>query len=68
MRWCQEKLGKEFLTSDGKCGGKDLGETRAPQAFGCTSRAQFLKVIGVKDMGGDEHPAFKRARIAESSK
>merc|ERR1719356_1916506 len=47
LRWCQKVLGKEFLLPDGRVGGKDIGETRAPQTFGIETRRdliQFLKL------------------------
>merc|ERR1712050_346990 len=47
--WCQEKLGKEFVTSDGKMAGKDVAATRAPQAFGVTSKQQLLDFLGIKE-------------------
>ncbi|MGK3734020.1 MAG: hypothetical protein ACI8RD_006179 [Bacillariaceae sp.] len=41
--WCQEKMGKEYLTH-GTLTGKDLSTTRAPQTFGFTDLDTFLKV------------------------
>jgi len=42
MTWGQGCLGKEFL-KDGKMCGKDVGQTRAPQAAGITTTDAFLK-------------------------
>lgn len=42
VKWCQDKLGKEFLTPDNKMAGKDLKETRAPQAYGITTKKALL--------------------------
>jgi hypothetical protein len=41
--WCQEKMGKEYLTH-GTLTGKDLSTTRAPQTYGFTDLDTFLKV------------------------
>jgi len=47
MLWAQEKIGKEFMV-DGKMKGKDLSETRAPQAYGFVTKEQLLTAIGVQ--------------------
>jgi len=47
MLWCQEKLGKEFITPDGKMAGRDIGGTRAPQAYGVKTKEDLLKVLGI---------------------
>mmetsp|Transcript_16039 Transcript_16039/g.37522 ORF Transcript_16039/g.37522 Transcript_16039/m.37522 type:complete len:408 (+) Transcript_16039:70-1293(+) len=51
LRWAQDKLGREFLTKDGKMEGKDVGLTRAPQAYGVRKKQDLLKFIGVKKAG-----------------
>eukprot|EP00932_Pfiesteria_piscicida_P020390 SRR837773.7194.p1 GENE.SRR837773.7194~~SRR837773.7194.p1 ORF type:complete len:434 (+),score=90.13 SRR837773.7194:157-1302(+) len=51
MLWCQDKLGKEFITPDGKMAGKDIGYTRAPQAYGIKTRKELLDFLGVKSSG-----------------
>jgi len=43
IRWGQGKLGKEWLVGDKLCG-RDLCETRAPQAFGCRSFDDLLQM------------------------
>lgn len=47
MLWCQDKLGKEFIMPDGKMTGKDIGYTRAPQAFGVKTREELLDFLKV---------------------
>jgi hypothetical protein len=41
--WCQDRMGKEFLTKDGRVAGKDLGMTRCPQHYGFTDLDTFMK-------------------------
>jgi len=48
MYWCQDKLGKEFLTKGGRMAGKDIGMTRAPQALGITTSRQLLEFLQIK--------------------
>lgn len=45
LKWSQGKLGKEFMTDANKMAGKDIGETRAPQAFNVTTRAQLKQFL-----------------------
>jgi hypothetical protein len=45
LKWAQGKLGKEFMTDANKMAGKDIGDTRAPQAFGIKTRAQLNKFL-----------------------
>eukprot|EP00927_Polykrikos_kofoidii_P066254 TRINITY_DN61885_c0_g1_i1.p1 TRINITY_DN61885_c0_g1~~TRINITY_DN61885_c0_g1_i1.p1 ORF type:complete len:443 (+),score=52.38 TRINITY_DN61885_c0_g1_i1:71-1330(+) len=47
LLWCQEKTGKEYLSSTGDLG-KDWKETRAPQAYGINNLAGLAKSIGLK--------------------
>jgi hypothetical protein len=42
FHWAQEKIGKEYLTADGKMAGKDIGETRAPQRYGIHTKEQLM--------------------------
>jgi len=46
IMWAQSCLGKEFMV-DGKMSGKDIGQTRAPQATGVKTMADFIKVAGL---------------------
>eukprot|EP00931_Biecheleriopsis_adriatica_P007886 TRINITY_DN109130_c0_g1_i1.p1 TRINITY_DN109130_c0_g1~~TRINITY_DN109130_c0_g1_i1.p1 ORF type:complete len:414 (+),score=91.05 TRINITY_DN109130_c0_g1_i1:46-1287(+) len=53
LYWCQEKLKKEFLTQAsltkaGSMAGANISETRAPQAFGVTSRSQLCTFLRIK--------------------
>mmetsp|Transcript_52471 Transcript_52471/g.94045 ORF Transcript_52471/g.94045 Transcript_52471/m.94045 type:complete len:409 (+) Transcript_52471:47-1273(+) len=48
MYWCQEKLSKEFLTKGGKMAGANVTETRAPQAYGVTSKSQLCSFLKIK--------------------
>merc|ERR1719334_1000028 len=48
MYWCQDKLGKEFLTKGGKMAGANVSETRAPQAYGVTSKSQLCAFLKIK--------------------
>ncbi|CAK0831281.1 unnamed protein product, partial [Prorocentrum cordatum] len=45
LKWAQGKLGKEFLTDANKMAGKDIAETRAPQAYGVKTRADLKKFL-----------------------
>ncbi|CAJ1375060.1 unnamed protein product [Effrenium voratum] len=47
LLWSQAKLGKEFL-KDGKMQGKDIKDTRAPQAFGVASKDSLCKFLRIK--------------------
>ncbi|XP_064632793.1 tauropine dehydrogenase-like [Lineus longissimus] len=50
--WAQKTLGKEFLV-DGKLTGKDVKETRAPQAYGLVTLEAILKEdVDITDPGG----------------
>lgn len=51
MLWCQEKLGKEFITKSGEMTGKDVSKTRAPQAYGVTTTKELLAFLGIKSGG-----------------
>lgn len=42
LRWCQEKLGKDYLTRDGRMAGKDIRYTRAPQAYDVLTKKDLL--------------------------
>ncbi|WAR23104.1 OCDH-like protein [Mya arenaria] len=42
--WAQEKLGKEYVVGS-RLKGKDVGETRAPQAFGFTTINDLCSVL-----------------------
>ncbi|ESO92955.1 hypothetical protein LOTGIDRAFT_202584 [Lottia gigantea] len=44
LAWCQEKIGKEYI-SGSKLDGKDLKETRAPQAYGMKSLDDLITII-----------------------
>mmetsp|Transcript_79855 Transcript_79855/g.225831 ORF Transcript_79855/g.225831 Transcript_79855/m.225831 type:complete len:412 (+) Transcript_79855:69-1304(+) len=48
MLWCQGKLGKEFITKDGKMEGADIGMTRAPQAYGVKNKKDLIQFLGMK--------------------
>lgn len=48
LLWAQEKLKKEFIGKDGKMNGANVGETRAPQAFGVTSKDALCKFLKIK--------------------
>mmetsp|Transcript_120646 Transcript_120646/g.303339 ORF Transcript_120646/g.303339 Transcript_120646/m.303339 type:complete len:433 (-) Transcript_120646:80-1378(-) len=50
VTWSQEKLGKEFITLDGRMAGKDLGQTRAPQAWGIKTKKDLLEFLDLKPM------------------
>ena len=43
LAWCQEKLGKEYLVGS-ELKGKDVKETRAPQAFGFNTLDDLLAI------------------------
>ena len=43
ISWGQKKLGKEFLV-DGKLEGRDIGDTRIPSNYGCTSFEDLVKL------------------------
>lgn len=45
LLWCQKVLGKQFLLPSGSVGGKDILETRAPQAFGLTTKKDLMKFL-----------------------
>mmetsp|Transcript_109647 Transcript_109647/g.153581 ORF Transcript_109647/g.153581 Transcript_109647/m.153581 type:complete len:409 (+) Transcript_109647:64-1290(+) len=47
LTWAQGKLSKEFL-KDGKMNGKDIKDTRAPQAFGVTSKEMLCSFLRIK--------------------
>jgi len=47
MKWAQESLGKEFMV-DGKMCGKDIGQTRAPQAVGIKTMDEFIAMAKLK--------------------
>ena len=47
LTWAQGKLSKEFL-KDGKMNGKDIKDTRAPQAFGVTSKDMLCSFLRIK--------------------
>eukprot|EP00933_Yihiella_yeosuensis_P052026 TRINITY_DN50000_c0_g1_i1.p1 TRINITY_DN50000_c0_g1~~TRINITY_DN50000_c0_g1_i1.p1 ORF type:complete len:408 (+),score=102.62 TRINITY_DN50000_c0_g1_i1:86-1309(+) len=47
MLWCQGKLGKEFL-KDGKMAGVNIKETRAPQAYGITTKAALCSSLKIQ--------------------
>lgn len=42
ITWCQSKMEKEYLV-DGKLCGKDILQTRCPEAYGFTDLDAFLK-------------------------
>lgn len=44
IEWMQEKMGKEYLVH-GRVGGRDLGETKAPQRFGLTVNEVMQRYI-----------------------
>ena len=44
IEWAQQKLGKEYVV-DGKLKGKDVEESRAPQAYGFTTLEDLCKVV-----------------------
>uniref|UniRef100_A0A7S1ABZ8 Opine dehydrogenase domain-containing protein n=1 Tax=Noctiluca scintillans TaxID=2966 RepID=A0A7S1ABZ8_NOCSC len=46
VTWAQKQIGKEILV-DGKCTGKDIQQTRAPQGVGITTPEAFLKASGI---------------------
>merc|ERR1712110_318283 len=47
--WCQEKLNKVFITASGKMAeGEDMRSTRAPQAFGITTKQQLVAFLGLR--------------------
>eukprot|EP00435_Cladocopium_sp_Y103_P015427 s2587_g3.t1 len=46
ITFAQESLGKSFLV-DGKMAGPNLGETRAPQAVGISSKEDFFKMAKI---------------------
>ena len=53
ITFAQDALGKSFLV-DGKMNGSNLGETRAPQAVGITSKEDFFKMAKIawwKELG-----------------
>lgn len=64
MAWCQEKLGKEFITADGRMDGKDVGMTRAPQAYGVKSKKELLDFLGVSQALSPALPAAAAATAA----
>lgn len=45
LKWCQKALGKEFILPNGLIGGKDIKETRAPQAFGITTTKELVEFL-----------------------
>lgn len=45
LRWAQGRMGKEYLDEAGRMAGRDLAETRAPQAFGIRSVAQLAEHV-----------------------
>jgi len=47
LTWAQKQIGKEILVG-GKCVGKDIGQTRAPQAIGITTVEAFLKASRIQ--------------------
>merc|ERR1719221_2242645 len=47
--WSQEKLGREFITKDGRMEGKDVASTRAPQAYGVRTRKKLGREFITKD-------------------
>jgi len=48
LRWCQGKLGKEFLTADGKMEGRDVKLTRAPQAYGVKTKQALIAFLRIE--------------------
>ncbi|KAL7569817.1 hypothetical protein ACA910_008830 [Epithemia clementina (nom. ined.)] len=40
--WCQNCMGKEYLTADGRLAGRDLHETRCPQRYGIFDLETFM--------------------------
>lgn len=44
LGWCQEKMGKEYLVGS-ELKGKDIAETRAPQAFGYGSLDDLVALL-----------------------
>jgi len=44
LTWAQEKMGKSYLV-DGKLTGKDLKESRAPQAYGFTTLEEMISAV-----------------------
>jgi hypothetical protein len=52
MLWAQEKLGKEFIGADGKMSGKDVAQTRAPQAYGIKTKSELIRFLGMKKSSG----------------
>merc|ERR1712113_908492 len=47
MLWAQKCIGLEIMI-DGKMKGKDIAKTRAPQAVGITTWADFVKLADLK--------------------
>jgi len=45
LLWCQKVLGKEYLLPNGSAGGPDIGESRAPQAYGISTREELIKFL-----------------------
>jgi hypothetical protein len=43
LKWSQEKIGKEYITSSGRFDGKDISESRAPQRYGIKTREELMK-------------------------
>jgi len=59
MTWAQKCIELEILV-DGKMKGKDIGQTRAPQALGVTTFKEFAKLACLKaDPGGSGKGATK---------
>ena len=43
LQWNQKQMGKEYIV-DGKFKGKDIGETRAPQAYGIHDVNEYVRL------------------------
>mmetsp|Transcript_21671 Transcript_21671/g.60153 ORF Transcript_21671/g.60153 Transcript_21671/m.60153 type:complete len:412 (-) Transcript_21671:3198-4433(-) len=46
IRWCQEKVGKDYLSKNGKLEGKDIAKTKIPQRYGFKDLESFVEVNG----------------------
>lgn len=52
LHWSQAKLGKDYLTIQGKMAGRDLAETRAPQAYGVQSKRELCDFLRIQPSSG----------------
>ena len=46
IKWCQERVGKEYIVNGSQLAGKDLDTTKTPQRYGFTDLRSFVTANG----------------------